>query len=106
MRKNGRSVVVAKSQDPAHPSEPNGIKAGVSETLFGSLVITRRATGFAIHQAVGANADIDDRLAETAILLALAVSFGLLTLRATIFRETGRNAHEVNASATGRRDET
>jgi hypothetical protein len=76
------------------------------ENLVRSLVVTRGAAGFAVHQAVRADADIDDRLAQAAILLALTLRFRLFTLRATILRGTGRSAHAVNASATGRSDET
>jgi len=72
----------------------------------GGLVVTRCATGFAVHQPVCADADIDDGLAQTAILLALTLRFGLFTLRAAIFRGTGRSAHARNANATGRNDET
>ena len=73
--------------------------AADARKLVGGLVVTSGAAGLAVHQAVGADADIDNRLAQTAVLLALTLSFGLFTLRATVFRGTGRGAHGVHASA-------
>lgn len=46
------------------------------------LVLARRPAGFAVHQAIGAQADIQLRLAENAEFLAPAARFGLLALRA------------------------
>lgn len=84
----------------------NDVKASGLENLVRCLVVTRGAARLTVHQAVSADANIDDRLAETAVLLALTLRFRLFTLRAAILRGTCRSAHAVNASATGRSDET
>lgn len=65
-------------------------------TLLRCLVIASGAAGFAVHQAVGADADVEHCLAKAAILLALAVGFRLLTLRTTVLRGTGSGTHEAN----------
>lgn len=64
--------------------------------LVRGFVVAGGAARFAIHQAIGANAHIDHRLAQAAILLALAASFGLLALCAATLRRTGSSAHGMN----------
>jgi hypothetical protein len=68
--------------------------------LFGSFVITSLAARFAVHQAVGADANIDNCLAKTAVFFAFAGIFGSLTLRAAIAGRTSSGAHE-NTLASG-----
>jgi hypothetical protein len=86
MRNSCRSVVGAQVQDPAQR------EVGIWVKLVCGFVVARRAAGIAIHQTVGAHADINHRLAEAAVFLALAVRFALLALRATDFRGTGGGA--------------
>jgi hypothetical protein len=69
--------------------------------LFRRLVVAGFPAGFAIHQAIGAYADIDNRLAQTAILFALATILGLFTLRATVFCGAGSGTHGANVSRPG-----
>ena len=66
--------------------------------LLRSLVVASFAAGFAIHQAIGANADIEDGLAETAVLFALATIFRLFALRATVLCVAGSGAHGANVA--------
>ena len=61
------------------------------------FVTASRAARLAIHESVIAQTNVDDRLAKNAILLAHAVRFGLLALRAFKFCRTG-TAHEINVS--------
>ena len=65
----------------------------------GSLVLAGCAAGFAIHEAVVANADIDHRLAEAAKFLALARTLRLFALCTFVSRGTGSGAHENYCSA-------
>jgi hypothetical protein len=73
----------------------------VAGPLIGRLVVAGFAAGIAIHQAIGANADIDYGLAETAVLFALATVFRLFTLRATVFCGAGSGAHGANVARPG-----
>jgi hypothetical protein len=59
------------------------------------FVIAGAAAGLAVHEAVGANANIDYRLAEAAIFLALAAVFRHFALRATVFGGAGSCGHAV-----------
>ena len=59
----------------------------------GGFVVARRAAGFAIHEAILANANVNHRLTEAAELFALTRALDLLTLRAMDFRGTGSGAH-------------
>ena len=61
--------------------------------LVGGFVVAGRAAGFAIHQAVLANANVNHGLTEAAKLFALTRALGLLALRAMVFRGTGSGAH-------------
>ena len=65
---------------------------GIILRLVRGFVVARGPAGIAIHQAVGAEANVNYRLAEAAILLTLAVGFSLLTLRASEFRGAGGSA--------------
>src|SRR5215472_8365779 len=66
--------------------------------LVSGFVIACRPAWFAIHQSVGTQADINDRLAQTAILFTEAAGFGLLALHATGFGRTGSGTHASNVS--------
>ncbi|MGP0018573.1 MAG: hypothetical protein ACLPHP_08410 [Candidatus Sulfotelmatobacter sp.] len=66
--------------------------------LVCGLVVAGRAAGLAVQQAVGAQADVKYRLAQAAVLLALAVRFRLVALGAAILGRTGSGAHEVNVA--------
>jgi hypothetical protein len=68
------------------------------EGSVGSLVIAGRAAGLAVHEAVGADADVKRPLAEAAELFALAVVFGFLALRAAVFRTSGSGSHGANVA--------
>ena len=62
----------------------------------GSFVLARGATRLAVHEAVSAEPDVDDGLAEAAILFAHTICFGLFALGAAKFGGTGCGAHGVN----------
>ena len=64
--------------------------------LIGRFVVAGRAAGFAIHQAVGADANVELRLAQAAELIALAFVFRHFTLPATVLRVTGSGRHDTN----------
>jgi hypothetical protein len=66
--------------------------------LFGSFVVACRAARLAIEESVIAKANVNHGLAQAAILLTLAIPFGLLALRATIFDGPGTGAHETTVS--------
>ena len=66
--------------------------------LVGRFVVAGGAAGFAVHQAVGANACVDDGLAKATELFTLAVSFRLFALRAAVFGRTGSCGHEVTVA--------
>jgi hypothetical protein len=67
-------------------------------SLVCGLVVTGRAAGFAVQEAVSTQADVNHRLAEAAVLLALAAVFRLLALRAAVFGGTGSGAHKLNVA--------
>ena len=62
------------------------------------FVTASRAARLAIHESVIAQTNVDDRLAKNAILLAHAVRFGLLALRAFVLRGAGTSAHGTMVS--------
>jgi len=66
--------------------------------LIRSLVVACRPAWFTIHQSVRAQADINDRLTQAAILFTEAAGFGLLALHATGFGRTGSGTHAGNVS--------
>jgi hypothetical protein len=70
--------------------------------LIGSFVVAGFAAGFAVHQAVVTNANVDDRLAQATELFAIAVAFRLLALRAAVFRGAGSGTHEANVARNGK----
>lgn len=67
----------------------------------GGFVIAGATAGFAVHESVGANADIELGLAEAAELITLALSFRHFALRATVFGLAGSGGHS-NKVARGR----
>ena len=94
MRGNSKRVVVENVARYVSPSRARKFK------LVSSLVVACRAARFAIHQSVIAEAYVNHRLAQAAVFLTLAISFGLLALRAAIFCMTGTGAHEITLSLT------
>ena len=56
------------------------------------------AAGFAVHETVLANVDIELRLAEAAELIALALSFGHFALSATVLGLAGSGRHSSNVA--------
>jgi hypothetical protein len=68
------------------------------------LVVAGAAAGFAVHQAVGADTDIEDSLAQTAVFITLAAALRLFTLRAANFRGIGSGAHGVTIRAAATRE--
>ena len=72
-----------------------------SPKLFAGFVIAGFAAGVAIHKSVGANADVNHRLAQATIFLAVAAVFWLLTLCTSIPRGTGSRAHAANVACDG-----
>ena len=60
----------------------------------GGLVIAGGAAGLAVHQAVGAQADVELGLAQNAELLTPATGFNLLTLGTTDRGAAGFGGHE------------
>lgn len=69
---------------------------------LGSLIVASGAAGLAIHEAVGAETDVDHRLTQAAVFFALAVPFRLLTLSAAEFGCTGSGIHILNRSGIGK----
>lgn len=69
--------------------------------LVGGFVVTGFAAVFAVHQAVGAKADVDHGLAKAAEFFAIASSFKLVALCAVVFGRTGFGAHAVNVARIG-----
>jgi hypothetical protein len=59
--------------------------------LIGGFVIAGGAAGFAVHETVLANADLEYGLAEAAELIALALLFGHFTLGALVFGSGGHS---------------
>jgi|SRR5580692_3438988 hypothetical protein len=76
-----------------------------SVLVGGSFVLAGGAAGFAVHEAVVANADIDHRLAEAAKFFALAGTFRLFALRTFVSGGTGSGAHATYCNAGERRRE-
>ena len=68
------------------------------QQLFGSFVVACRAARLAIEESVIAKAYVNHGLAQTAILLTLAIPFGLLALRTAIFGGPGAGAHEATVT--------
>jgi len=66
--------------------------------LVRGFVVAGRAAGFAVHEAVGADADVELRLAEDAELVALALIFRHFALAAAEFGVAGSRGHENNVA--------
>ena len=66
------------------------------QRLVAGLVVASRPAGFAVHQAVGAQPNVKGGLAKAAILVTLAVRFGLLALGAAIFDRACSGTHDAN----------
>ena len=95
MRKSRRSVVGATLQDPAYFG-PGGMRRTfhyLAELVRRGLVVASRPARLAVHQTIGANADVNHRLAQATVLLALAIRLRLFTLGTAILRGTGSGAH-------------
>ena len=58
---------------------------GAQFELVGGFVVAGRTAGFAVHEAIVAQTDVDHRLAEAAEFFAFARTLWLLTLRAFAF---------------------
>ena len=77
------------------------IRSRDCDGLVGGLVVAGLAAVFAVHQAVGADADVDYCLAQAAEFIAFTRTFGHFALRTTIFGGAGSGAHETNVARTG-----
>jgi hypothetical protein len=66
--------------------------------LIGGFVVAGLAAVFAVHQTIGANADVNYGLAEAAEFIAVARTLGHLALGTTIFGGAGSGAHESNVA--------
>jgi hypothetical protein len=71
--------------------------------LVRGLVLASGAAGLAVEEAVGAETDVNDRLAEAAEFLALTRTLSLFALRAFVFGGTRTGAHENNVAREGDR---
>jgi hypothetical protein len=78
---------------------------GNDDALVRSLIVASFAAGFAVHEAVVANANVDDRLAKTAIPFAFATVLGIIALQAAIFRAAASSAHAANLARSGQQPE-
>ena len=67
----------------------------------GGFVVAGAAAGFAVHEAVFADADVELRLAEDAELIAVAVIFRHFALAATKFGVAGSGGHRSNLALSG-----
>jgi hypothetical protein len=67
----------------------------VKSVLIRGFVVAGFAAGLAVHQPVGADANVDRCLAEAAEFFALAAVLRFLTLRATILGGAGSGRHEA-----------
>ncbi len=70
-------------------------------TCVGGLVVAGGAAGFAVHEAVFTDADVELRTAEAAELIALAGVFRLLALGAAEFGLAGCRGHTSNLALSG-----
>jgi hypothetical protein len=69
--------------------------------LARGLVIAGGAAGFAVHEAVLADADFEHGLAEAAVLVALALIFRHFALGAAAFGGTRSRGHRNNVALRG-----
>lgn len=68
--------------------------------LIRGFVIARVAAGFTVHEAVGADSNVELRLAKAAELFTLALVFRLFTLVAAVLAETCFGRHAIHVSAS------
>ena len=73
--------------------------------LVGGLVIAGGAAGFAVHESVFADADVELRLTEDAELIAIALVFRHFALAAAKFSVAGSGGHCINVIARRRNGE-
>ena len=69
--------------------------------LIRGFVIAGGAAGFAVHQAVQTDADVECGLAEATVLIALTLTFGHFALCATGFGLAGSGGHKSNVALGG-----
>jgi len=69
--------------------------------LVGAFVVAGVAAGFAVQEAVLADPDIELRLAQAAVLIALALVFRHFALGATEFAVAGSGGHISNLALRG-----
>lgn len=69
--------------------------------LVGGFVIAGATAGFAVHEAVGADADIELGLAEAAEFIAFALRLGHFALAATAFTAAGSGGHSNKVAPGG-----
>ena len=74
------------------------------DDLIRGFIVAGFAAGFAIHQAVGTNTDVDYGLAEAAELFAFAGAFCTFALHASILRGTGSGAHAARLARAERQE--
>ena len=72
--------------------------------LFRSFVVTGFAAGLAVHEPVGADADVDHGLAEATKLFTFARAFCTLALHAAILRGTSSGAHATRLARAENRE--
>jgi hypothetical protein len=75
------------------------------ESVVGGFVVAGGAAGFAVHEAVFADANVELRLAEDAELIAVAVILRQFALAATKFGVAGSGGHGSNVIAGWRQAE-
>lgn len=80
-------------KDAAHRHESCRRMRLTKLLVRGSLIVAGGAAGFAVEQSVGAESNVNHRLAKTTVFLALAGGLGLLALHAFIFGRTSSGAH-------------
>lgn len=66
--------------------------------LIGGFVVAGGAAGFAVHQAVRADAHVEYGLAKAAVFIALALTFWHFALCATGFGLAGSGGHSGNVT--------
>ena len=74
---------------------------GGKSSLVDGFVVAGCAAGFAIHESIGAQTDVDYRLAQATEFFAFTRTFCLIALRAFVFGGTGPCAHEDTVARIG-----
>ncbi len=77
-----------------------GVGFAIAGSLIRRLVIARRAAGLAVEKAIHTQADIDLRLAENAVFLALAARLALFTLHANYAAGSGLGGHGTSVDGS------